>query len=887
MLRSTSVVGPLALALALAACNDPPTDAGVRIDPEAPTTVDDLVLQIFEPSVDEQGHAISYQITWTVDGAAASEFDGLQTIPASATARDQVWEVTVLPVDEKDDAGNASVATTTVLNTAPALLSSTYAPAEPRTEDDLTVRPDIEDVDSDSFTVAHAWTVNGTAAGTDSDTLAASTFEKGDVVGLTLTLSDDTDSSEHQLPTVTIGNTAPSVDSAALAPDVIRVADTVSVVPAGWMDADGDAEGYRYAWTVSGSDGGFEPTLSGSFKKGDRLQCTLTPFDGDDEGDPVVTPEVTVVNTAPVIAQVDLDTTAPKADEDVTATAVGAVDADADPVELTFVWTVDGREARTTTKTTTTDTLPSKLYGKGQLVVVTVTPNDGEEDGAPVSSETATVANSAPVMVSAVLAPDPAGTADDLTVTAEATDLDGDTISYGYAWTVNGSSVSSSSSTLGSSNFVKGDKVAVSVTALDGDDTSVPLVAGPLTIVNTPPTDPVVGLGPSAPRSTEDLTCSLTTPSTDADADRITYTYTWYRGGSSYSATSTTATSVTLSSSATADGDNWECRVSASDGTASSATVASSTVTVSDWTGIRTFTTCGQTSTTGPSSSQCSSEYSGTTLAGEVTVSAGIQAWTVPYTGTYRIEGYGARGGGLGPGKGARVRGDFALKKGDTLYVIVGQTGNTSNQTGYPYVGGGGGASFVYTNVMATTPLLVAAGGGGGAESCGTTPVYGGDGSATTTPTDTATSGTNQGTGNGAGGTGGNGGKRGVDIGSFSTGAGGGGWLTDGEDGQTIRSPGGEGGEAPRNGAVGGLFGHTSYNFADGGFGGGGGASDNTGTGGGGGGYNGGGGGNNYAGGCPARWGAGGGGGSYNAGSNASATTGANSAAGKVTIDLL
>jgi len=77
-----------------------------------------------------------------------------------------------------------------------------------------------------------------------------------------------------------------------------------------------------------------------------------------------------------------------------------------------------------------------------------------------------------------------------------------------------------------------------------------------------------------------------------------------------------------------------------------------------------TFTNCGQTGRTGPSQSQANSTYSGTSLEGLVTVTDGIQEWTVPYDGTYTIEVWGAEGGhgngnGAYPGYGARMRGDL------------------------------------------------------------------------------------------------------------------------------------------------------------------------------------------------------------------------------------
>src|SRR5690606_19413566 len=127
--------------------------------------------------------------------------------------------------------------------------------------------------------------------------------------------------------------------------------------------------------------------------------------------------------------------------------------------------------------------------------------------------------------------------------------------------------------------------------------------------------------------------------------------------------------------------------------------------------GMRTFTTCGQSGALGPSQAQCDTAYAGTLLAGEVTVTGGIQHWTVPATATYRIEVWGAQGANgntsLAGGRGARMRGDFALTAGTTLAILVGQQGTQNAQSG-----GGGGGTFV-VNAGTGTPLIIAGGGGG------------------------------------------------------------------------------------------------------------------------------------------------------------------------------
>ena len=129
------------------------------------------------------------------------------------------------------------------------------------------------------------------------------------------------------------------------------------------------------------------------------------------------------------------------------------------------------------------------------------------------------------------------------------------------------------------------------------------------------------------------------------------------------------------------------------------------------------FTTLDGKEETGPTST---SGYAGTSLDGKVTLSNGIQIWSVPVTGRYIIEASGASGangtdliqsewriGGLG----AKMEGTFALAKGAKLKILIGQEGH--HTTDFPdRPGGGGGGTFV--TLLDDTPLIIAGGGEGG-----------------------------------------------------------------------------------------------------------------------------------------------------------------------------
>ena len=125
------------------------------------------------------------------------------------------------------------------------------------------------------------------------------------------------------------------------------------------------------------------------------------------------------------------------------------------------------------------------------------------------------------------------------------------------------------------------------------------------------------------------------------------------------------------------------------------------------------FTNLGATGRYGPTT--LGSHYTGQDHDSRVTLSSGIQQWTVPYTGKYRIEAVGAAGGygrssnnGQFRGRGARMIGTFSLARGEIVRILVGQEGGINRAD---YAAGGGGGTFVVRG--SNTPLIVAGGGGG------------------------------------------------------------------------------------------------------------------------------------------------------------------------------
>lgn len=271
-------------------------------------------------------------------------------------------------------------------------------------------------------------------------------------------------------------------------------------------------------------------------------------------------------------------------------------------------------------------------------------------------------------------------------------------------------------------------------------------------------------------------------------------------------------------------------------------------------------------------------------LAGSMTIeaSAAIVDFVVPECITsLTIEVFGAEGGGssgaaLLGGKGARMKGDFAVNSGDVLQVLVGGKGADAVPIGGVFGeqggGTGGGGSFV---VGPDGAAMIVAGGGGGAIHNAIQTLYlipGGDAPVTSDGI--------AGDGGGAGGSAGTGGVT-YDNTGFHGGTGAGGFLSGGVNNSVGNEPNYGTPNAPGSsyvmGGAGGIAGSKGRN---GGFGGGGSAGY---TGGGGGGYSGGGGGGTPS---AAIYG-GGGGGSLNLGSNQDNSPGVKTGDGQVVIDWL
>jgi len=140
-------------------------------------------------------------------------------------------------------------------------------------------------------------------------------------------------------------------------------------------------------------------------------------------------------NTAPSIEGVQLAPAEARTTDALTAT-VTASDAEDDPLEVDWTWTVDGAEVAGGDD----GTLDGAWFGKGQQVRASATVRDPDGETATATSDAVLILNTPPGSPGITVAPSAPDPLQDLVcqVSEPAVDLDLDALTYAFSWSVDG-----------------------------------------------------------------------------------------------------------------------------------------------------------------------------------------------------------------------------------------------------------------------------------------------------------------------------------------------------------------------------------------------------------------------------------------------------------------
>ncbi|MFO7946329.1 MAG: FlgD immunoglobulin-like domain containing protein [Armatimonadota bacterium] len=542
--------------------NSAPSQPDVDVTPDDPQTGDNLSVSASGSTDADDGDTVIYRYEWYKDGVHQPSYDAETTIPSSATAKGEVWECQVTATDGEVSSTVGSDSET-IQNTAPNAPTVSIDPAEPTSQDDITASASGDDPDDDPLTFSYAWYKDGThqPAYDDQQTVPASALSKGETWECRVIASDGTEDSAPGSASVTIQSAPPTQPTVTITPADPLANDTLEVSVSDCTDPDDDPITYSYRWYQLGSpQGAYDDETqipASATAKGDVWRCEVTPSDGTADG-PMGTASVTINNSPPEQPTVDVTPDDPTTQDDLSVTA-SADDPDEETLTYSYRWTKDGVAQPDYDDETT---VPSSATSEGETWECEVIANDGDADSPP-ATDAVTIGNSPPSAPDVDVTPDKPVTDDDLSVTATATDPDGEAVTYNYTWYKDGVHQADydGQTTVPASATSRGETWRCEVTANDGT-TDGPAGSDSVTIGNTGPTQPTVEIAPDDPATGDDLTVTAS-GSTDPDGDTVEYSYKWYRDGRYLSEYND---ETTVPASETSEGETWRCEVTPSDG---------------------------------------------------------------------------------------------------------------------------------------------------------------------------------------------------------------------------------------------------------------------------------------------------------------------------------
>ncbi|MCB9682577.1 MAG: hypothetical protein H6733_14020 [Alphaproteobacteria bacterium] len=361
MKRPLHLSAPL---LVLAACSPTLPAPDVRITPEQPSTLDDLVAEV---TAAEGDAPVTLVYTWSRNGKVVPSIAGA-SVAATDTARGETWSVQVTATGDQGEGlpGSASV---TIANAAPAA-TVTIEPIAPDSLADLRAVPVGTDADNDPVSFAFAWAKDGVTTTYTGDTVPYTATARGQTWTVTVIPDDGTDKGEPPPPRCASPTARPEILGVSLTPSPVTAASEITPeIDAN--DPDGDDITFTYTWTVNGEEASSTRRLTTDrFERNDRIGLTIVPSDGRADGEPYVLDEVVVRNAAPTVGGVTLSPAGDVRKADVlTCAATNPRDVDGDTVTLRYSWQVG-----TQTIAATSSTLTGASFTRGDTVTCTVTP---------------------------------------------------------------------------------------------------------------------------------------------------------------------------------------------------------------------------------------------------------------------------------------------------------------------------------------------------------------------------------------------------------------------------------------------------------------------------------------------------------------------------------
>ncbi|TNF38424.1 MAG: hypothetical protein EP329_00505 [Deltaproteobacteria bacterium] len=453
--------------------------------------------------------------------------------------------ITVVVTDTEGLTGTDTL--TLQVNEPPGAVVVAISPATATTADDLEAVITTGATDpnraASALTYSYRWFKDGEFANVTTAVVAAAQTAKGETWEVRVVANDGMADGAEATASVTVVNSPPSCDSATLLPSAGDTMTDFDCLCTGWRDPDGDTASDTCAFfdgaTPIAHDGSC--TLpAAKTDKGMNILCEYTPSDGDDAGEARTTASAQVLNAGPTAPEAALAPATADATTALTCTlATPSTDPDGDNLTYTVGWRVDGYLNPDIAQSELSGSVLKTALGvtarRGNAISCQIVASDGQASSAPGVSAAVTLANAAPVLGETLVRPQAGTTSVDEgavieCVVNDATDPDGDSVTLGYVWYVNGEEVAGvTGSVITGADFDRGDAVTCGISANDGQGgmTAPKLSKNSVTIGNAPPTLVGATITPAQPTPYDLLTCTPTGWH-DPDGDPLEVSYAWF-----------------------------------------------------------------------------------------------------------------------------------------------------------------------------------------------------------------------------------------------------------------------------------------------------------------------------------------------------------------------
>jgi predicted secreted protein len=550
--------------------NAAPSVASISANPQtiSPGQTSTLSVSASDPDGDSLDYQWSVTGNWSVSGSGAS---------ATVTAPSDYGTTGVITVKVTDGFGGSATGTTTLStrdNGAPIIGSLSPNPPTVAPEGTTRVVVDARDPNGDplnyNWSLPSGWTRKSGSNPAPNELVlqAPNAYGQQQPVGVTV---DDGQGGSAQASTVvsTEANLDPSVASLSANPQTISPGQTSSITVTA-SDPNGDSLSYQWSatgsWSVSGS--GASATVTAPSDYGQTGVVTVKVTDGAGGSATGTITLSTRDNGAPAISSLSANppTVTPRG---TTRLVVNASDPNGD--KLSYNWSIPKGWKKSSSSGSGGGPKPNELvlrapdtYDDKKSVEVTVT--DGQGGSAKASVFVSTTGNGAPSIASLTASPSQIAPQGTTTLTASASDPNGDSLSY--SWTLPGNNWSKSGS--GSSIQVTapnqfGLQKTVRLEVTDGQGGTARASVAISTSDNQLPT--ISSLTANPQTVAPGKTTTLTAQASDPDGQSLSYSWTlpnnWTQSGQGKSVQLTAPNQF---------GTSGTVRVTVSDGTGGTAT---------------------------------------------------------------------------------------------------------------------------------------------------------------------------------------------------------------------------------------------------------------------------------------------------------------------------